>query len=166
MNRSQDGCLNHTTTWDMILLKVAHEKTVCLLNILCWDSIYLLSTLPTCLGWPRLCYTRANQLNMFLYQRLYTESRINLIPQRFVSQELQQKHDSKGLCHAGCFLPDHKFCHITQLSEQNMFLQRCGKYPDRNSNLFHLSSYMTYINTTKKYIRVGEIHSVLAVTVN
>lgn len=37
-----------------------------------------------------------------------------------------------------------------------MFLRGCGKYLDGSSKHFHLSSYMTYVNTTKEYIRVGD----------
>lgn len=51
-----------------------------------------------------------------------------------------------------------------------MFLRGCGKYLDGSSKQFQLSSYMTYVNTTKEYIRVGDngglLSTWLAVTVN
>lgn len=115
------------------------------------------------LAWDGQAFARQSQPNMFLQHRLHAKSSISYFSlQRFSSQKLQQKHGFKALCHVGCFLPDHKFCYIIQQLEQNMFLQGCGKYLDGSSKQFHFSSYMTYVNTTKEYIRVGDNHGPLS----
>lgn len=159
--RSWGSCLNHTTIWLNSTQSGSWKDGASIKNLRLRCNIPL-SNSSNLLEMAKPLLGRANLTCFCSIGYMLKAASITFLFRDFSSQNLQQKHGFKALCHVGYFLPDHKFCYIIQQLEQNMFLQGCGKYLDGSSKQFHFSSYMTYVNTTKEHIRVGDNHGPLS----